>query len=145
MGKISFSIYCITIFYCCPALSHIAPTQTITTPCGPVLPLLPLRRKVHSLAGLSTLYLSSAYCLHCLPGQRHPRGSQWSKWRAKRVWCIQVTCLSHVRCLCRKMLISGTWLASIYTWIKVVLKPTFSRKPYVKIWICILQLQRCKK
>lgn len=80
--------------------------------------------------------------MRCLPGRRHPRGSQWSKWRGKRVWCIQVTCLSHVRRLCHKMLISGTWLASIYTWIKVVLKPTFSRKPYVKIWICILQLQR---
>ena len=80
--------------------------------------------------------------MRCLPGRRHPRGSQWSKWRGKRVWCIQVTCLSHVRRLCRKMLISGTLLASIYTWIKVVLKPTFSRKPYVKIWICILQLQR---
>ena len=40
--------------------AHVAPTQTIATPCGPVLPLLPLKisREVQSLAGLSTLYLS---------------------------------------------------------------------------------------
>ena len=44
---------------------YITPTQTIATPCCPVLPLLPLQGKVQSLAGLSTLYLSSA-CVVCL-------------------------------------------------------------------------------
>ena len=45
--------------------AHIALTQTIATHYGPALPLLPLQRKVQSLAGLSTLYLSSA-CVVCL-------------------------------------------------------------------------------
>ena len=40
--------------------SHIAPTQMIATPCGPELLLLPHRRIVQSLLGLSTLYLSNA-------------------------------------------------------------------------------------
>ena len=57
----------ITLHYITAAVgrAHIAPTQTIATPCGPALPLFPLRRKVQSLAGLSTLYLSSA-CVACL-------------------------------------------------------------------------------
>ena len=40
--------------------AYMAPTQMIATPCGLELPLLPHRRRVQSLVGLSTLYLSNA-------------------------------------------------------------------------------------
>ena len=57
----------ITLHYITAAMgrAYIAPTQTIATLCGRALPLLPLRRKVQILAGLSTLHLSSA-CVVCL-------------------------------------------------------------------------------
>ena len=90
------------------ARAHIAPTLTIAAPCGPALPLLPPRRKVQSLAGLSAPYLSSA-CVVCL-GDGALVVPSGTKRRDKRLWCIRVTCPSHVRRLCRKMLMSGSWL-----------------------------------
>ena len=42
----------------------------------------------------------SFQCMRCLPGRRRLRGSQWSKRRGKRVWCIRVTRPSHV-CVAR--------------------------------------------
>lgn len=55
--------------------------------CGPTLPLLPLQRKVQSLAGLSTLYLSSA-CVVCLgdgtlmvPSGASGRASEFGAYR----------------------------------------------------------------
>ena len=67
-------------------------------------------RKLKSCRSLNTV---SFQHMCCLPGWWCPRGSQWSK----RVWCIRVTCPSHVRHLCRKMLMGGTWLVlSKITW-----------------------------
>ena len=79
----SFSLHYITAAV---GRAHIAPTQTIATPCGPALPLFPLRRKVQSLDTVSFQRM------RCLPGRRRPRGSQWRKRRGKPVWCIRVTC-----------------------------------------------------
>ena len=89
-----------------PTWAQIAPTQTIATLCGPALPLLPLRRKVQSSAGLPTLYLSHALSAlgassGASGGASEPGAYGWYGWY------MSEPCKTSVS---KDVIISGTWL-----------------------------------
>ena len=103
-----FGLFYITLHYCCRGPSpHSTNTNDRHSLRSCANTVASSKESSESCRSLDT---ESFQRMRCLPGRRRPRGSQRSKRRGKRVWCIRMTCPSHVRRLCRKMLMSGTWL-----------------------------------